>query len=273
VSSIGEFVHHPQFSSIEELKKKVRHLPDGVGFLSTNDNPIWPAFFAMSPYAEFDFDMLHFHARVAPAELAPIALEFLRQNQFIAYAFDQADEPWRSEIAFAATAKYSSRRPLLLHFSSMIGDAALAFQEEHAADIEIVHIGPQFHCTRRDDLDRTLIRGMKILPLRKIDKLIRAVDEVTQLAFQRPTWIRFNLNCLAASQGGGVESWATGLTVADVVETFEWWVRQTGIKGLSIGTSDIASDRLAVRTATQIASTLIHAQTNRRIVNSAHGKK
>jgi hypothetical protein len=113
---------------------------------------------------------------------------------------------------------------------------------------------------------------MKIIPFRKIENLINAIENATQLGFQRPTWIRFNLDCLAFSQGGGPNSWATGLDVKNVIEALEWWVRQTMINGFTIGTPEVAADRLAVKSAAQISSTLVHAQTNRRIVNSAHTK-
>ena len=272
MNHIGDFVDALTFTSTDDLVKKVRHLPDSVGFFG--DSPIWPALYKMTPYAEFDFDARHFQVDVPMAQLPHVVRAFLQKQQFIVNAFDPTQDVWGAELAFAECTKSSStsRRPLVLNFSCTIDEHALAFQEETTGTVEVVHVGSQFHSTSRESMDRTYLSGNKILPLKKISHLLNDVEAATQIGFRRPTWIRFNLDCLSAAQGGGPQAWATGLEVRDVLSGIEWWVRQTSILGMSIGTQDVQSQSLTIKSAAQIVSTLIYCHTNRRIVSSAHGK-
>lgn len=273
-TKIGDFVTQPRFSSPEELLKQVRHLPDGIGFLSTDPSAIWKTLFQLPPNAEFDFDARHFQAQLPIEQITPLTQEFLQRKQFVAFHWS-APGSWQAEAAFVQTNKTTSiaRKPLILHFASTIDSFDLEFQKRFAAETEIVHIGTQMHCTSRESLDETFNAGMKVLPLKKIENLLQALEGAAQIGFQRPTWIRLNMNSLASAEGGSADAWASGFRVAEFLSCLEWWIRQTLIVGFSIGGEGLEKTPLAVRSAAQIFSTLAYHHTNRRVVSSAHGKK
>jgi len=269
---IRDFIDTLDFSSSEELLKKSQYLADGAGLLSCESNPLWNVLSELPPHAEYDFDVSHFQATVSEREIPQITQALVTRNQFVAFAFSKPESNWIAEQGFVQSRGHGRAPPLILHFTNTLENTALEFQQRLQKNAEIVHVGLQFHCTTREGIDQTIASGMKIAPLKEIERvgLLRCLESTSQLGFQQSTWIRLDLNCLAASEGG---RWATGLQIREILPLFEWLMRQTKLQGVSIGPVASGADTLVTRTAAQLIATLLFAYSHRQIVSSAHGKK
>ena len=260
--------------SIAEALKRSAFWPDGAGFvdLDPSGRAIQEKLSSMPLPSSDDFEARGFDfGAVADAGSAVALIEGLvERGQLVISTFPRFDGPRIAEEAFlrAFSGKAGRTRPLILNFA-----ASLDGLIDSSPSAEWIHLGLQDHCCRRSDVEAADRLRMKSVPLGRIENggIYEAIEEKTTIAFSRPTWIRFDLDSLAAGQGGGVRSWPTGLRVNDVVPAVQWLIRQTRVAGISVGpTAELAENSLGVRAAAQLLSLAVHAHAGRRLATAMH---
>jgi hypothetical protein len=282
---MGHTIEMDRFTSIDELIRRISNSSVGATFLDLVEKQdgslIWSELFRLPGHSEYDFDLKYLG--VSPLKSAPseqiraLVQALIAHRQFVVTSFEDSSSHIDSEAAFMEQNRISSRRnePLILNFTSSLNETQIA-EFGSSAEFEIVHVGLQYHCTNRTQIDKALKSGMKIIPLKKIqsDGLWSALENSVRMGFARPTWIRLNFDSLAAGQGGGAGSWPTGLHLQELISALESLVRQTDIKGVSLGpTFGLQSQDLTLKAAAQILSSLIFAYWDRKKVTELHGGK
>ena len=283
---LDNWIEKINFDSMTDLSLKIRPLTSGVGFLKLNSesassNPILSLFKTLPLHAEYDLDSRHFDlGDLSPEKVLNITKNLVEKNQTLAGIFETISSPLAMESGFAQQLAVTSRRrpPLLIHFtSSLRSDDVAKFSSLRPAPLlEVVHIGPQYHCSERESIEQLISQNDKIIFLSQVQKqgLLASINNTTQADEQRPLWIRLNLNSLATGQGGNSESWATGLMLQELIESIELLSRQCFIHGISLGPSQyVEAQSLTARSAAQLLSFFVYVQSYRHVVSEFHGRK
>lgn len=287
ISQIRQLLENPKYDSADDLIKAIRHLPDGFGFFNLTQtdliNPILESLLSLPPHAEYDLDMKHFNAGTLPMKFASEALHNLIQNnQNLVGFFGNESLNWISEAAFIRSRIGQSRKskPLILHFCSRL-DSAISQQSsilrsDYGSDFDLIHVGPQFHCSEREAIEAVTKAGDKIAFLPTIQQVgvLRSLENLNQIDGQRSIWIRFNLNSLSESEGGDSRSWPTGICIKELLSVFEILYRQAYVQGMTLGPfSNLTADDLSCRTGAQMLSNFVYAASYRKVISRFHGQK
>lgn len=278
-----------QFDSIADLSLKIRPLSSGVGFLKLKDesgeasssNPVISLLKSLPPHAEYDLDSRHFDLGDLNSEkTVAVAKMLVGKKQTLVGLFESSSSSLSMEAAYSEQLNSGSGRkaPLLLNFVSSLrmNEVSQFAKLRSSAPVEVVHIGPQYHCSERQSIEELLRQGDKIIFLSQIQKqgLLTSINRTTQADEQRPLWLRINLNSLAASHGGDRESWATGIQLQELIESVELLNRQCFIYGLSLGPiAGVEAQDLTARSAAQLLSFFVYVQSYRHVVSEFHGRK